>query len=71
MTEETARILVSKYFEENNLEFLSMITANENGERISVIEFSCNQGVFYMKLFKDLSLFCQNKARNGWVQIQY
>lgn len=40
MTEEHARILLENYFEKNNLEFLSMVPINDNGERVSVIEFS-------------------------------
>ncbi|MBP1046426.1 hypothetical protein I6N96_09030 [Enterococcus sp. BWM-S5] len=70
MTEEIARILLSDYFEKNNLDFLSTVPINDNGERVTLIEFGCDRGTFYMKLSKDLRLLCQNRTRTGWIRIK-
>lgn len=70
MTEEHARILLENYFEKNNLEFLSMRRVKNNGKIVSVIEFSCDKGIYYMELSEDLSLLCQNATRTGWIQIK-
>ncbi|MBL1224807.1 hypothetical protein [Enterococcus sp. BWR-S5] len=71
MTEETTESLLAGYFEKHNLIFYSARPINASGERVMIIEFGCDKGVFLMKLQNDLRLFCQNKTRNGWIQIDY
>lgn len=70
MDEETAKLLVSRYFEKNNLELLSVLPIYERGDRIMCIEFSCDTGIYHMKLYKDLRLFCQSKVGEKWIQIE-
>ncbi|MBL1226589.1 hypothetical protein [Enterococcus sp. BWR-S5] len=71
MTEETTESLLAGYFEKHNLIFYSARPINENGERVMVIEFGCDMGVFLMKLQSDLRLYCQDKTRKKWIEIHY
>ncbi|WP_321382724.1 hypothetical protein [uncultured Enterococcus sp.] len=71
MTEETTKSLIASYFEKHNLIFYSARSINESGERVMIIEFGCDNGVFLMKMQNDLRLFCQDKTREKWIEIQY
>lgn len=70
MDEETIKSLLGNYFERKQLIFLSAIPVNEGGNRIMYIEFSCDQGIYRMKLFEDLRLFCENRTRKKWIEIK-